>query len=69
MLRIFLFAIIAAIAFVVFRLIKVGRQLRRDDNAGTVEFPADPTFKNIEEADFEDLSSKPDPTDPDNKPG
>ncbi len=57
MTRLVLFLILAAIAWVVYRLVKIGSRTKHEPDDEKVEYPPDASFKNIEEADFEDLSS------------
>lgn len=60
MMRFLLYAILAFIAWKVLKLIMAARQGRERPKEPPVDFPPDHSYKNIEDADFEDITRDPD---------
>ncbi len=60
MLRLLLYVIIGYLVWKIFRLLTSsgGPRVRKQDRSQ--EFPEDASYKHIEDADFEDISSDPD---------
>lgn len=58
--RFFTILIFLLLAFIVWKIVKIfftGRNLRNREPRQGIEFPPDQSYKNIEDADFEDISS------------
>jgi hypothetical protein len=56
---------VAIIGYIVWKLIKIARAVRNSKEPRenpSVDFPQDHSYKNIEDADFEDISRDPDKT-------
>jgi hypothetical protein len=59
------FLSIVIIGYILWKLVKVVRLMRNStesEEQARVEFPQDQAYKNIEDADFEDISRDPDKT-------
>lgn len=60
MTRFLLYAILAFIVWKIVKLVMAVRQAGRRPQAPPVDFPQDHSYKNIEDADFEDIKGDPD---------
>ena len=56
MIRILLYLLLAFIVWKIVKMFFSGRKLKYREPEQTVEFPQDQSFKNIEDADFEDIT-------------
>ena len=61
--RILLFIALVIIGFIAWKMVKLARTMRNErekEDRPTVEFPPDRAYRNIEDAEFEDLGKDPD---------
>lgn len=61
--RMLQFLALAIVGYIVWKIVKLARAMKnaRDEgDAARVEFPPDHSYRNIEDADFEDISRDPD---------